>query len=92
MEREVCYVTKEGAVQIRLGGDNANVDLGKVGHRHSGLATAGYFHRTIAIFVVHMGFAVDGSQSIPHLSRHTACPATQGGTLHALTFPRASPI
>ena len=25
MGREVCYVTKEGAVQIRLGCDDANV-------------------------------------------------------------------
>jgi len=25
--REACYVTKEGVVHIRLGGDNANVIL-----------------------------------------------------------------
>ena len=29
MGREVCYVTKEGAVQIRLGGDDANVIFGE---------------------------------------------------------------
>lgn len=29
VESEVCYCTKEGAVKIRLGGDDANVFFGE---------------------------------------------------------------
>jgi hypothetical protein len=45
--------------------------LGRRDRRNSKLATADYFRRIIAIFVVRMGFPVAEIQSTPCLSRHT---------------------
>jgi len=42
-----------------------------VDYRHLELATADYFRRIIAIFVVRIGSAVAESQSTPRLSRHS---------------------
>lgn len=41
--RRVCYATAKGAVQIRLGGDDANVILGKSGLHTSRIGCSGLF-------------------------------------------------
>ena len=41
--REACFATTQGAVQIRRGGNDANVILGKSRSRTSGISCSGLF-------------------------------------------------